>query len=71
MWPVAAELWGTSQLYQKESDGYTIGVVNCDLILNNVLGNTDITYEDFTLLGCIMDDINILIVKADAPLPDL
>ena len=58
---------GTSQLLSKESDGYTIGVVNCDLILNNVLGNTDITYEDFTLLGCIMDGINILIVKADAP----
>lgn len=58
---------GTSQLLSKESDGYTIGVVNCDLILNNVLGNTDITYEDFTLLGCIMDDINILIVRADAP----
>lgn len=58
---------GTSQLLSKESDGYTIGVVNCDLILNNVLGNTDITYENFTLLGCIMDDINILIVRADAP----
>lgn len=60
-------LVGASQFVNAKSDGYTIGVLNCDLVLNNVLGNTDITSDQFIPLACIENDPYLFIVSKDAP----
>jgi tripartite-type tricarboxylate transporter receptor subunit TctC len=59
-------LVGTQQFVNSASDGYTLGIVNCDLILNRVNGNTDITYDQFTPVACLMNQPNLLLVKKDA-----
>ena len=60
-------LVGASQFVNAKSDGYTIGVLNCDLVLNNVLGNTDITSDQFVPLACIENDPYLFVVSKDAP----
>lgn len=60
-------LVGASQFANAKSDGYTIGVLNCDLVLNNVLGNTEITSDQFIPLACIENDPYLLVVSKDAP----
>ena len=60
-------LVGASQFVNAKSDGYTIGVLNCDLVLNNVLGNTDITSNQFVPLACIENDPYLFVVSKDAP----
>lgn len=60
-------LVGTTQFKNADADGYTLGIVNCDLVLNKVNGNTDISYDEFTPVACLMNQPNLLLVKADAP----
>lgn len=60
-------LVGATQFVNAAADGYTIGVLNCDLVLNNVLGNTDITSDRFVPLACIENDPYLFIVSKDAP----
>ena len=64
--PKLAEMLGLGRLWVKD-DGYTIGVLNCDLVLNNVLGNTDITSNQFVPLACIENDPYLFVVSKDAP----
>ena len=58
---------GATQFTNAAADGYTIGVLNCDLVLNNVMGNTDITYDQFAPLACIENDPYLFVVSKDAP----
>lgn len=60
-------LVGATQFANADADGYTLGVLNCDLVLNNVLGNTDITADQFIPLACIENDPYLFIVSKDAP----
>lgn len=59
-------LVGTQQFVNSASDGYTLGIVNCDLILNKVYGNTEITYDQFTPVACLMNQPNLILVNKDA-----
>lgn len=60
-------LVGATQFANADADGYTLGVLNCDLVLNNVLGNTEITADQFVPLACIENDPYLFIVSKDAP----
>lgn len=60
-------LVGASQFANSNADGYTIGVVNCDLVLNKVLGNTEISVDQFTPLVAIQTDPYMVIVRDDSP----
>ena len=62
-----AGLVGANQFRNSSSDGYTLGIVNCDLVLSKVNGNTDISYDEFTPLACLMKQPNLILVSADAP----
>lgn len=59
-------LVGATQFTNAAADGYTIGVLNCDLVLNNVMGNTDITYDQFAPLAALRDPY-LFVVSKDAP----
>lgn len=60
-------LVGATQFVNSKADGYTIGVLNCDLLLNHALGNTEISSDQFIPLACIEQDPYLLLVSADAP----
>lgn len=60
-------LVGATQFVNSPADGYTIGVLNCDLVLNHALGNTDISSDQFIPLACVEQDPYLLLVAADAP----
>ena len=60
-------LVGISQFINSDNDGQTVGIINCDFIMNMALGNTDLSYEQFTPVGCVMMDGNLVFVSADAP----
>lgn len=60
-------LIGSTQFAHAKPDGYTLGVLNCDLVLNSVNGTTPLKPEQFTPLACIENDPYLLIVKKGAP----
>ena len=60
-------LVGATQFVKSAADGYTIGVLNCDLVLNHALGNTDISSDQFIPLACIEQDPYLFLVPSDAP----
>lgn len=60
-------LVGIQQFMNSANDGSTVGIINCDFIMNMVLGATDLSYEDAIPVGCVMMDGNIVFVSADAP----
>ncbi|WP_407267852.1 tripartite tricarboxylate transporter substrate binding protein [Radiobacillus sp. PE A8.2] len=60
-------LVGANEFTNSDSDGYTLGVLNCDLLLNEVLGNTEITVDDYVPLVAIQDDPYAVVVSAEAP----
>lgn len=60
-------LVGITQFANSANDGYTVGIINCDFIMNMALGNTELRYDQFTPVGCVMNDGNIVFVSADAP----
>ncbi len=50
-------LIGTAEFMEAESDGYTLGLLNCDLVLNYVTGATDINpMEDMIALAAVEQD---------------
>ena len=57
-------LIGTNQFVNSPKDGYVLGILNCDLVLNNVLGKTDITYDQFVPLALIQADPYGVFVKS-------
>lgn len=60
-------LVGSNQFRNAGADGYTLGIVNSDLILNKVNGNTDISYDEFTPVACLMNQPNLVLINANAP----
>ena len=55
-------LVGLTQVANSTADGYTLGVVNTDFIINIVLGNTDLTLDSFSPLACALKDPFVLII---------
>ena len=55
-------LIGLTQVANSKADGYTLGVVNTDFIINMVLGNTDMTLDTFSPLACALRDPFVLII---------
>ena len=61
----AAGLVGSTQFVNSPSDGYTLGILNCDLILHNVKGTTEISYDQFTPVACLMNQPNLVVVNTE------
>ena len=55
-------LIGLTQVANSDADGYTVGVVNTDFVINIILGNTDLTLDDFDPLACALRDPFVLII---------
>lgn len=55
-------LIGLTQVANSSADGYTLGVVNTDFVINIVLGNTDLTLDSFAPLACALRDPFVLII---------
>jgi len=55
-------LIGLTQVANSSADGYTLGVVNTDFIINIVLGNTELTLDSFAPLACALRDPFVLII---------
>lgn len=55
-------LIGLTQVANSAADGYTLGVMNTDFIINIILGNTDLTVDTFSPLACALMDPFVLII---------
>ena len=62
-----AGLIGLNQVMTSEADGYTLGVLNTDLVINYCLGRTTISVEDFEPIACALIDPFVVITRTDAP----
>ena len=62
-----AGLIGLNQVVTAPSDGYTLGVLNTDLVINYCLGRTKISVEDFEPIACALIDPFVLITSSKAP----
>ena len=60
-------LIGATQFANSDPDGYTLGIVNCDLVLNGFLGNTDISVDQFVPLVALQADPYAVLVSKDSP----
>ena len=61
-----AGLIGLNQVVNSPSDGYTLGVLNTDLVINYCLGRTKISVEDFKPIACALLDPFVVIIDAKA-----
>ncbi|QAT50046.1 tripartite tricarboxylate transporter substrate binding protein [Caproiciproducens sp. NJN-50] len=64
-------LIGLTQVSNSKADGYTLGVVNTDFVINGILGNTELTLDDFSPLACALKDPFVLIVGKTDKYSDL
>lgn len=62
---------GHLALSQARSDGYTIGAVTVEITMMHSMGLTELTYQDYTPLGLIVDNAASVTVRADAPYQSL
>ena len=61
-------LIGTEDFLTQDADGYTLGLVNCDLVLNYVSGATDINPTEAMIpLAAVEQDPYLLLASKDAP----
>lgn len=61
-------LIGTEAFLTHDADGYTLGLLNCDLVLNFVNGTTDINpTERMIPLATVEQDPYLLLAAKDAP----
>ena len=65
--PGGSGLLGMNKYVTSKKDGYTIGLVNCDFLLNSVKGVTPLKLEQFVPLVFVQADPYLVLVKADAP----
>jgi putative tricarboxylic transport membrane protein len=57
-----------TQFSQARPDGYTLGIMDPNPVLQQLLGEAPQDYKkDFTYIAKLVDDVNFLIVKADSP----
>ena len=58
-----------TQFSQARPDGYTLGVMDPNPVLQQLLGEAPQDYRtDFTYIAKLVDDVNFLIVKTDSPI---
>lgn len=58
-----------TQFSQARPDGYTLGVMDPNPVLQQLLGEAPQDYKkDFTYIAKLVDDVNFLIVKSDSPI---
>lgn len=58
-----------TQFSQARPDGYTLGIMDPNPVLQQLLGEAPQDYKkDFTYIAKLVDDVNFLIVKADSPM---
>ena len=62
---------GFQQCLDSAADGYTVTISNGASLTLSESGNYDWTYKDFDNLAKIIDEDELLCVKADAPYNDL
>ena len=61
-----------TQFSQARPDGYTLGVMDPNPVLQQLLGEAPQNYRtDFTYIAKLVDDVNFLIVKTDSPVKTL
>ena len=61
-----------TQFSQARPDGYTLGVMDPNPVLQQLLGEAPQDYrKDFTYIAKLVDDVNFLIVKANSPIKTL
>lgn len=65
--PGGSGLIGMNKYVTAKKDGYTLGLVNCDFLLNSVKGVTPLKLEQFVPLVFVQADPYLVLVKADAP----
>jgi tripartite-type tricarboxylate transporter receptor subunit TctC len=70
--PGGAWLVGLSQIYKARPDGYTIGIWNPGLLMNDkdILGKVNYDMTTFTYLYRITNEPRVVIVKKDGPIKD-
>jgi tripartite-type tricarboxylate transporter receptor subunit TctC len=70
--PEGVWLVGLKQIYTAKPDGYTIGVWNPGVLMNDrdILGKVDYDMTSFTYLYRITNEPRIVIVKKDGPVKD-
>jgi tripartite-type tricarboxylate transporter receptor subunit TctC len=56
-----------NKFVSSRKDGYTIGAVNCDFLLNSVAGKTPLTMDEFIPLSLISSDPYAFVIRSDAP----
>jgi len=58
-----------TQFSQARPDGYTLGVMDPNPVIQQLLGEAPQNYRtDFTYIAKLVDDVNFLIVRADSPI---
>lgn len=65
--PGGSGLVGTTNFSTARKDGYRLGIVNCDFLLNIVRGATQLKLEQFVPLAFIQADPYLVLVRNDAP----
>jgi len=61
-----------TQFSRAKPDGYTLGVMDPNPVLQQLLGEAQQDYKkDFTYIAKLVDDVNFIIVKADSPIKTL
>lgn len=65
--PGGSGLVGMNHFFRQRKDGYTLGAVNCDLVLNYVRGATNLKPADFVPLIFVQADPYLILVKKDSP----
>lgn len=70
--PGGAWLVGLRDIYKSKPDGYTIGIWNPGVLINDkdILGKVDYDMTTFTFLYRITNEPRIVIVKKDGPIKD-
>jgi putative tricarboxylic transport membrane protein len=61
-----------TQFSRARADGYTLGVMDPNPVLQQLLGEAQQDYrKDFTYIAKLVDDVNFLIVRTDSPIKTL
>jgi tripartite-type tricarboxylate transporter receptor subunit TctC len=61
-----------TQFSQARPDGYTLGIMDPNPVLQQLLGEAPQDYKkDFTYIAKLVDDVNFIVVKADSPMKTL
>ncbi len=61
---------GHTAIATAAPDGYTFGLITLEINQMHWVGLTDLTYEGFTLLALVNQDLAALFVKTDSPHQD-